>query len=260
MSTPTVLITGASRGLGAATARAVARMGARVAITARSRQALEAVAEEIGASGGEVAVIPGDVSDADDRQEMLAAARAAFGELDALVNNAGVLDPIAPLGGASAAAWEYNLRVNLLAPVHLTRLALPSLLTRSGRVINVSSGAAVKVIEGWSAYCTAKAGLNHFTRCLAEEHPEITAISFRPGVVDTAMQARIRQEGDEGMPDEVHERYVRYHEEGELLPPERPARSLAALALHAPPVWSGEFLAWDADRVLALVEQVDPAT
>jgi NAD(P)-dependent dehydrogenase (short-subunit alcohol dehydrogenase family) len=101
----------------------------------------------------------------------------------------------------------------------------------------------------------AKAALNQFTRVLAEEEPAITAIAFRPGVVDTTMQRQIRREGVRGMPAEVHSRFLRYYEEGELLPPAVPACSLATLALYAPDEWSGSFLSWNDEHVLSLVRQ-----
>ncbi|HEX6304157.1 MAG TPA: SDR family NAD(P)-dependent oxidoreductase, partial [Anaerolineales bacterium] len=120
------------------------------------------------------------------------------------------------------------------------------------------SGAAVKVVEGWSAYCSAKAALNHFNRILASEEDAITAIAFRPGAIDTEMQATIREEGGEGMPENAHARYLRLHEQGKLLPPEVPGKTMAVLALFAPHAWSGEFIAWDEERVQDLVAQFFP--
>jgi NAD(P)-dependent dehydrogenase (short-subunit alcohol dehydrogenase family) len=87
------------------------------------------------------------------------------------------------------------------------------------------------------------------------EEKEITAIAVRPGVVDTDMQAAIRQDGRRGMPEETHARFTGYHESGQLLPPEAPGRALAALALYALREWSGQFLSWDERRVRELVEK-----
>jgi NAD(P)-dependent dehydrogenase (short-subunit alcohol dehydrogenase family) len=137
----------------------------------------------------------------------------------------------------------------------LTQAALPHLRQQSGRVISVSSGAAIKVMPGWAAYCASKAALNHFARLLAEEEPTITSIAFRPGAVDTAMQATIRRDGAEGMPADLYAKFVRYHQEGELLPPEVPACALAVLALHARREWSGAFLPWNNEPVQSLVRR-----
>jgi NAD(P)-dependent dehydrogenase (short-subunit alcohol dehydrogenase family) len=135
----------------------------------------------------------------------------------------------------------------------LTQAALPHLRLGAGRVINVSSGAAVNATPGWAAYCAAKAALNQFTSVLAAEESTLTAIAFRPGIVDTEMQATIRREGSTSMSSTDYARFVQYHEQGELLPPQVPGVALAVLALHAPPQWSGAFLSWDEEKVQALV-------
>jgi NAD(P)-dependent dehydrogenase (short-subunit alcohol dehydrogenase family) len=228
-------------------------MGANVIINARSEGDLSALAQEIKGAGGRAATVPGDVSRVETCQRLVAEAIKRFDRLDAVINNAGIIQPIAPIADADSGDWERNIIVNVLAPLYLVQVALTHLRESEGRVINVSSGAAVKTIPGWGAYCTAKAAVNHFTRLLAAEEPRITAISFRPGVVDTTMQAVIRRQGERGMPPEEHARFVSYHQEGSLLPPELPARSLAFLALHAPKAWSGEFIQWDEDRVKSLV-------
>ena len=168
-------------------------------------------------------------------------------------------DSAGSIADTDPAAWERNLAINLMAPIRLVQVALPHLRRTRGRVINVSSGAAVNPVVAWGAYCVAKAAINHFTRQLAAEEDQITAVALRPGVVDTAMQAKIRQEGADEMPPGDYQRFVRYHQEGELLPPELPGRALAVLALHAPLEWSGEFIPWDADRVQTLVQRHAPA-
>lgn len=255
MSNQTVIVTGASRGLGAATAQTAAQMGANVALMARSADQLEAVARQIRDAGGQALPVVGDVTNSADCQRVVAGALDRFGQIDALVNNAGVLGPIAPIADGELKAWGMNWAVNLLGPFLLTQAALPHLRQRKGRVIHVSSGAAISAIPGWAAYCAAKAALNHFSRVLAEEEPSITTIAFRPGVVDTAMQATIREEGAQGMPPDVHARFLRYHEEGELLPPEVPACSLTILALYAPHEWSGTSLPWNDENVLSLLRR-----
>jgi NAD(P)-dependent dehydrogenase (short-subunit alcohol dehydrogenase family) len=253
MSDPTIIVTGASGGLGAATARILGQMGANVVLNARSEDDLNRVATDIDPEGKRVIVIAGDVSQPRLGRRLVQTALDRFQRLDGLINNAGVLQPIAPIAEAAPDDWAYNVNVNLLGPFYLTHYALAALRRRRGRVINVSSGAAVNATEGWSAYCAAKAALNHFTRVLAAEESELVALSFRPGVVDTAMQAAIRKEGAAGMPADSYRRFVQYHEEGELLPPEVPGRALAVLALSAPHPWSGDFVSWEEPRVAALL-------
>lgn len=255
MSTPTVIITGASRGLGAAAAGIVAELGANVVLTARSAADLAQVAQTIRAAGGQARTVLGNVAQAETIAQLIQTAISEFGRIDALINNAGVVEPIASISETDPADWEQNLNVNLLAPMQLLQAALPYLRESGGRVINVSSGAAVNPVSGWAAYCAAKAGLNMFTRVLAKEEPAVTVIAVRPGIIDTNMQATIRREGENGMPPSEHQRFIHYHQEGQLLPAEKPGRALAVLALHASRDWSGEFLSWDDEKVQALTNR-----
>lgn len=255
MAARTIIVTGASRGLGAAAALIAARMGANVVLNARSEGDLAAVAASIHSAGGSGLPIPGDVSQPEACRQLVARAVEQFGHLDAIINNAGVIEPIAPIADTDPRAWHENWAINLLGPAMLVQAGLPFLRQRFGRVINVSSGAAVNAIPGWAAYCTAKAALNHFTRVLADEERQITAISLRPGAVDTAMQVTIRRRGAGVMHAAWYDRFVRYHADGALLPPESPAQAAAVLALHAPHEWSGRFIPWSDDQVQELVNQ-----
>lgn len=251
-----VIVTGASRGLGAAAARALASFGTPVVIGARTASDLEAVASDIRARDGRAVAVVGDVTDESVRAKLVETAVQQFGRLQGLVNNAAMLQPIALLDQAEADAWEAHFQLNLIAPVLLTKLALQSLRQAEGRVINVSSGAALRVTPGWGAYDLSKAALNHFTRQLAAEEPNLVSVAFRPGVVDTEMQAEIRSQGREAMPPESYDRFVRSFETGELLPPEKPGRALAMLALWAPQSLSGEYVSWDDPRVEALAANI----
>lgn len=254
-SISTIIITGASRGLGAAVARIAAALGSNVVLNARSVNDLAGVAAEIQGNGGEALVVAGDVADAAVCQSIVEQTVARFGRIDALVNNAGVLEPIARIAEVEPDAWWNAVRINLYGPLLLTQAALPYLRESKGRVINVSTGAAVRGVAGWSAYGTSKAALNLLTMTLAEEEPAITAVAVRPGVVDTEMQRQIREEGMDGMTAESHRRFMELHENEELLDPNLPGRALAIMALHAPPEWSGRFLSWDDEEVGALVRR-----
>jgi NAD(P)-dependent dehydrogenase (short-subunit alcohol dehydrogenase family) len=110
-------------------------------------------------------------------------------------------------------------------------------------------------IESASAYCTAKAGLTHFTRILAAEEPDIAVVALRPGVVDTAMQEALREAGPEAMSPEQTETYRRLRREGALVPPHVPARSAAWLVLHAPKALSGRFLSYEDPEVAGPAEE-----
>ncbi len=252
MSNQTIIITGASRGLGAAAAKIAAEQGANVVLNARSADKLAQIVEQITQAGGQALGVAGDISQLDVCQRIVAETIERFGRIDVLINNAGVIDPIMPLAKSDPVAWQQNFAINILGPLMLTQAALPYLRASKGRVINISSGAATSAIPGWSAYCATKGALNQFNRSLAVEEPTITAISLRPGIIDTDMQAQIRRDGATGMPNQVHQRFVGFHTAGNLQPAEVPGRALVALAFHAPHEWSGEFMSWDEERVQAL--------
>ena len=252
---PVVIVTGASRGLGAAVSGWLARAGAGITLVARSEGDLKRVAEDLVHLDGEALVCGADVSDYDACRMAVGRTLDRFGRIDALVNNAGIVQPIAAIASSDPASWRYNIDVNLIGPFNLIRAAVSHLRKQNGRIVNVSSGAANLALEHLSAYCTGKAALNHFTKVLAAEESDLTALTVRPGVVDTAMQTYIRDEGPRAMPAEQVAYYQQLKDNGELEPPEIPARSIAWLALHAPPQFSGQFFDYDDPRISRLARQ-----
>jgi NAD(P)-dependent dehydrogenase (short-subunit alcohol dehydrogenase family) len=194
----TALITGAGRGIGAATAAALARRGASVAVTARRQEDADAIAASITAAGGQALPLVCDVADWAAVQAAVGAVAEAWGGPDILISNAGTIGPIARLAEAPAGEWLHTIEVNLIGAFHGARAVLPGMVARGfGIVIHLSSGAAHKPLEGWSAYCASKAGLAMLTRSLHEEYGGlgIRSIGFSPGLVDTDMQAAIRASG-----------------------------------------------------------------
>lgn len=192
------LVTGASRGIGEAVARRLARDGAAVALTARSGAAVQSVAGEINAAGGKAAAFTCDVADFAQVAATSAAVESELGPVDILINNAGILDPIGALHEIDPEAFMTTQRVNVGGAAASARAVLPGMLARgSGTVVNISSGAAHNPLEGWTAYCTSKAGLFMLTRCLARDYGDkgIRVYGFGPGVVDTEMQVQIRASG-----------------------------------------------------------------
>ncbi len=253
---PVVIVTGASRGMGADTARLLAGAGASVVLTARSKALLSKVADDVKRLGGLSHEVRANLSEASEAQRIASETLDRFGKIDALVNNAGIIEPVAPIADTSPEEWEDNIKVNLVAPYLLTRACLPALRKTSGRVINISSGAAASAVEAWSAYCTAKAGLTHFTRVLAAEEKSITAVSVRPGVVDTAMQEAIRTLGPGNMPAESLSRFMNLKAENGLEPPMVPARSIAWLSLYAGSEFSGSFVEYDDPRIMEPAKEI----
>jgi len=188
---PTALVTGASRGLGLALARELARGGWRLVIDARGAGALDQVRAELETST-DVTALAGDVSDDEHRRQLVAA---AGDRLDLLVNNASVLGPSPQplLADYPLAALELVYTVNVLAPLALIQLALP-LLPRGGRIVNVTSDAAVEPYPGWGGYGSSKAALEQLGNVLAAEHPELLVYTVDPG----DMRTRLHQEAFPG--------------------------------------------------------------
>jgi NAD(P)-dependent dehydrogenase (short-subunit alcohol dehydrogenase family) len=235
--------------LGAAVARWLGKAGAAVTLMARSEENLQQVAEDVHRLGGSPQMVAADVSDFKACRSAVETTLEQFGRIDALVNNAGVVQPLAPIADTNPEEWRRNIEINLFAAYYLVRLAISDLRKHNGRIVNVSSGAANLALASVSSYCTAKAALNHFTRVLAAEEPAVTALTVRPGVVDTDMQAVLRSQANNAMPAEQMAYYRQLKARGELQPPEIPARAIAWLALYAPLEFSGRFLDYDDPRI-----------
>ncbi len=246
-----VIITGASRGLGAATAHWLAKKSCRLLLNARGSELLEKVAKECRELGADTAQVTGDIGDLQVCKTIVDTATNKWGRLDALVNNAAVIDPIGNYTQVDIEAWARAMQINLVAPLALARLCAPWLMQSKGKIVNVSTGAAVHPLAAWSAYCASKAGLHHLTRCMAVEQNRIIAVSLRPGVVDTAMQDQIRRDGPAHMPPDMMQYFNQLKETGRLEPPEVPAKAMAWLALYCPPEWSGEMIEYTDERVVA---------
>lgn len=189
-----VLVTGGGRGIGRAIALALAREGADVAVTARSQDEIQRVAEEIKSLGRRSAAIGCDVTDPHLVLAMVEAAVESLGGLEILVNNAGGSFQRAKVAESAPDIWKQTLDVNLLGTYYCCRAAIPHLIAGGGgKIINVSSGMAHQPRGGNSAYNTAKAGVWMLTRCLALELAEhrIDVNEFVPGPVYTDLTADI---------------------------------------------------------------------
>jgi len=191
----TAIITGASRGIGEATARLFAEQGANVVLTARSSDAITTIVEEIRAAGGKAIAVACDVSDYTQVAEVVTAATAEFGRLDILVNNAGVIEPISTIADSDPAAWAQAFGINSVGAYHAIRAVLP-VMAKGGTIVNISSGAATSALEGWSHYCASKAAAKMLTACVQiEEGHRLTCIGLSPGTVATQMQREISASG-----------------------------------------------------------------
>jgi NAD(P)-dependent dehydrogenase (short-subunit alcohol dehydrogenase family) len=231
-----VLVTGGGRGLGAALARELAGRGARVVVTARSGEALDAVVASIRGAGGEAHALPADMGEKDDIEPLAGAAAALVGPIDVLVHNASALGPtpLPLLLDTECEDLEDVLQVNVVGPFRLTKAVGGSMAVRGrGLVVGVSSDAAVAAYPGWGAYGTSKAALDHLLRIWAAEleGTGVRVLVVDPGEMDTEMHARAMPEADRRT----------------LAAPSAVARRLADLIEHADRVPSGtrlEASAW----------------
>ncbi len=181
------LITGGSRGFGLAVARGLAERGWKLVVDARGTEELDAAARDL-AERTEVVALAGDVVDEAHRRELVKTAE-RLGGLDLLVNNASVLGP-----SPQPTLGRYPLEVlagvyatNVVAPLGLVQLALPLLRSSRGRVVNVTSDAAVEAYEGWGGYGSSKAALEQLSNVLAAEEPEVRVWWVDPGDMRTRM-------------------------------------------------------------------------
>ncbi len=190
------LVTGASRGIGRAIALELGRAGARVALVARDAQALERLASEVRAAGGQALVHAGDLCAPGVPAAAVAAAVTAHGRLQVLVNNAGV-GAFAPLAETDDETWERVLGLNVSAVFRTTRAALPHLTQGGGHVFMISSLAGRNAIANMSAYCASKAALDHLAACLMLEVREqgVKVTTLAPGSVDTEFGGRRSGDG-----------------------------------------------------------------
>jgi NAD(P)-dependent dehydrogenase (short-subunit alcohol dehydrogenase family) len=182
-----VVITGASRGIGAGLAEELAARGMRLALCARGPSQLP--------PGADGLAMQLDVTDAGAVHRFAAAAESRLGAIDLWINNAAVLEPIAPLREIEPAAFLDHLRINVMGVVHGSQAYIAHVRRRGGQgvLMNISSGAAWKGYAGWAPYCASKAAVDRISETIQlEEADHLRVYAVAPGVIDTDMQALIR--------------------------------------------------------------------
>ncbi|KAK6500157.1 hypothetical protein TWF481_010511 [Arthrobotrys musiformis] len=252
--TPVVILTGAGRGIGFAILKYLLALPnpPNVLATSRNIKALEPLAEahknlhvasvDFSAPSSELRnIIPDSI---------INAAISRWGRIDALLLNHGNLEPVARIDAAKLEDWEASYRVNFLSNIEIIKNALPELRKSSGRVVLVSSGASSLYFTGWGAYGSIKAALNHLNSTLALEEPTITTVSIAPGIVDTDMQAEIREVHGKAMTSQEHAFFNSLKENSSMVKPEDVGAVLANLSLRVDKALSGKYLNWD-DEILA---------
>lgn len=217
----TFIITGASKGIGSALSKKLAASGHQVIGIARTQPEDWAGALFITHDLTDIAGISRVMAQA--AQEISADA-----DTVTLVNNAGTVEPIGFAAANDGQDIEKSITLNLTAPMALSSAFLRETgSVNKRRIVNISSGAGRKQVKGWSAYCAGKAGLDHYTSCLDAEYENLKAVSVAPGIIDTGMQEKIRESGEEDFPQIEH--FRNYKSSGKLSSPEDTAAGLIQL-------------------------------
>jgi NAD(P)-dependent dehydrogenase (short-subunit alcohol dehydrogenase family) len=237
----TALVTGAGRGIG----RGLAGPGVNIGLVARSQSELGETADRARELGADALIITADLGQPSDVRRVLQTTGEKLGGVDILINNAAVVWPLGPSVEVDVAEWASAIQINVVAVAALSFALLPVMLQRGwGRIVNLSSGivAHPEAMIGGNAYAAGKAALEAHTVTLAAElsGTGVTVNAFRPGSVDTAMQAWIRSQDPARIDAGLHERFTRSHAEGTLITPGQSAQSLLA---HLPGPETGQI--WD---------------
>ena len=221
------LVTGASKGLGKAISESLVNDKRVVIALARGSDELSLVEKSLKSKNQNSMIIECDLSDKNSISEACNLIKNRFTHLSGIVHNAGTIQPISKLLESNNQEWTRAIMVNLIGVQSLT-----SNLSRiiggdnPTRIVTISSGAALRPLTGWSSYCVSKSGLDMWTNCMAEEGADnnISAIAIAPGIVDTGMQAEIRN----AKPDQFPQRdnFIGYHENGDLVNPKEVAEKL----------------------------------
>ncbi|KAI0796704.1 short-chain dehydrogenase [Abortiporus biennis] len=247
---PVVVVTGASRGIGLAVSKILlAEFGACVVAISRTRSAQ--LSDLLQSYPKTLSSIECNVTDAPALTKAIKSVEETHKHIDALILNAGVLDPMGKIGSPDIPLdeWKSHFDVNFFSLITAIRASLPSLRKSDlgGRIVFVSSGAAVGGTSGWGPYNASKAAMNSLCRTLAQEEPDVVSVALRPGMVDTDMQVQIRETGSAYLADKDYSKFVSAHSEGRLVKPEDSGHVIAALAVRASKSLSGQFVSWDSD-------------
>jgi NAD(P)-dependent dehydrogenase (short-subunit alcohol dehydrogenase family) len=240
------LVTGASSGIGRATAVALARRGSRLVLAGRDRTALEATAT---AAGGEATVFAEDITADGAADRCVDAAVAAYGELDILVNAAGIIGS-GSVETTTDEQWQQMMAINVDAVFRLMRAAAPHLKTSRGTIVNVSSVTGLRAFPGVLAYCVSKAAVDQLTRCAALELAPagVRVNAVNPGVVVTQLHRR------SGMDEEAYAGFLEHsegtHPLGRVGDPEEIAACILFLASEDSGWITGETISVDGGRHL----------
>ncbi len=224
----TALITGAGRGLGAAVSIALAREGASVVLSSRTKDELDEVKQSITSIGGKAQTVVADVSNEADVERMVQTAIKSHGNIDILVNCAGIYGPIGPMWTLDSQAWVKAIQVNLVGTFLCCRSVIPHMIEKKqGKIINFSGGGATSSLPRFTAYAVSKTAVVRLTETLADEVKEfnIQVNCIAPGAVDTSLQNEVMAAGEKA--GEIFTRFKQNRESGKGWVPKELAAGLS---------------------------------
>ena len=257
------IITGGGRGIGEAIALAFAREGARLAIASRTQTELDQVVSQIRDLGGQVQAVRTDVSNRDDVIRLIETTLRSYGQIDILVNAAGVYGPIGPVWDIDVDEWIQAMRINLFGTFTCCHAVLPHMIERrQGRIVNFSGGGATSPLPRFTAYGVSKTAIVRLTETLAEEVKEfnVQVNAVAPGAVDTRLQDAVLAAGERA--GDLLARIRKLRETGQGgVPRELPAELVVFLASDDSDGLTGKLIAaphdgwqsWDAERIAELM-------
>ncbi|KAL9125196.1 MAG: hypothetical protein Q9217_005567 [Psora testacea] len=238
----TIIVTGASRGIGLAIANFLIRKSHNVVVLARSEEPLEKLQHD---HPKQVQILAGDLDNFSLAQNSVDLALKQFGQLDGLVINHGAMFGVKKVGDCDIGEWRKMFDINFFSAVALTKAALPALRNSRGCIVYTSSGASTGVYSTWGAYSASKSAINALARQIACEEPALTAFAIRPGVVDTDMQRELREVHSAVMDDKDNAKFRDAHRNQTLLQPEQPGDVMARLVIDPDRSLNGQYLSWD---------------
>jgi benzil reductase ((S)-benzoin forming) len=224
------VVTGASKGIGRALVNELLERDFNVIATSRESPQLDTLRQI-----DHVTVIPADLTLRSDVESLCSRILELDKPIQGMIHNAGRISPIDFMHQISIEEWSENIEMNLISVQHMTQLLWPRLQeAKRSRIVTISSGASIRALHSWSAYCVSKAGLDMWAKAVAVEGQldGISAISIAPGIVNTAMQETIRDASDEKFP--LRQTFQNYFDNGDLSSPQEVAQKLIDLILHHP--------------------------
>ena len=254
------IVTGGGRGIGRAFAQALAKVGVKIVVTARTKHELEQTVELIQSSGGQAIAIPGDVSEPSTVEQIAKITEKKFGTADILINNAGITGPVTNEWDADPSDWWRTMEINMRGTYLMTREILPSMISRNrGRIINLTSAVVLKTYPYFTSYTVSKAAIIYYTQNLAGQVKDqgISVVAYHPGGPETEMSRHLAESSE--VHDSVREIFKKMYENDANTPMEIPVQDVLMMASGQSDPLTGRFLMHTDDQkeMLTRIDEIE---